>query len=274
MSVPKAQPGKTRVGWVGTGVMGRWMCQHALTKGYQADFAAEQIGRFVVEMAGQYQTERDRRPWKVYSARLQDALEAMTQTTRPALKGRLAAIPMRLGDWAGQDEAPDDRVLAEAQADDFLNRAYQDRRHPGRRLSVWINYSKLGLNMRHSPEVCLPSGGWSKVESQSRVVAIELDGGRWLPISRLAYAKGELVQRIGFWYYIFGEGRLERLVRGLPITSRSSHGRTTRGSGLTVEVFCPGDSDPDGEALQDFARRLLAALEPILPEDRDAYFIP
>src|SRR5207244_262857 len=41
------------------------------------DYAAEQIGRFVVEMAGQYQTERDRRPWKIYSARLQDALEAM-----------------------------------------------------------------------------------------------------------------------------------------------------------------------------------------------------
>jgi len=31
-----AEPGKTRVGWVGTGVMGRWMCQHLMTKGYQA----------------------------------------------------------------------------------------------------------------------------------------------------------------------------------------------------------------------------------------------
>src|SRR5262245_18715763 len=30
----KAEPGKTRVGWIGTGVMGRWMCQHLMTKGY------------------------------------------------------------------------------------------------------------------------------------------------------------------------------------------------------------------------------------------------
>jgi 3-hydroxyisobutyrate dehydrogenase len=36
MAVAKAEPGKTRVGWVGTGVMGRWMCQHLMTKGYQA----------------------------------------------------------------------------------------------------------------------------------------------------------------------------------------------------------------------------------------------
>ncbi|MER3440931.1 MAG: oxidoreductase [Gemmataceae bacterium] len=34
MTFAKAEPGKTRVGWIGTGVMGRWMCQHILQKGY------------------------------------------------------------------------------------------------------------------------------------------------------------------------------------------------------------------------------------------------
>src|SRR5947209_5259929 len=36
MPVTRAEPGKTRVGWIGTGVMGRWMCQHVIDKGYQA----------------------------------------------------------------------------------------------------------------------------------------------------------------------------------------------------------------------------------------------
>src|SRR6187200_919982 len=36
MTIPAAQPGKTRIGWIGTGVMGRWMCQHAISKGYKA----------------------------------------------------------------------------------------------------------------------------------------------------------------------------------------------------------------------------------------------
>jgi hypothetical protein len=94
------------------------------------------------------------------------------------------------------------------------------------------------------------------------------------PISRLGYAQGELVLGIGFWYYIFGEGRVEHFVRSLPITSRSSHGRTTRGSGMTVEVFCPGESDPDSDALKDFGHALLKSLEPLLPEDRDEYYIP
>jgi 3-hydroxyisobutyrate dehydrogenase len=36
MAISKAEPSKTRVGWIGTGVMGRWMCQHLMTKGYLA----------------------------------------------------------------------------------------------------------------------------------------------------------------------------------------------------------------------------------------------
>src|SRR5579864_9613810 len=36
MQIAKAQPGQTRVGWIGTGVMGRWMCQHLITKGFAA----------------------------------------------------------------------------------------------------------------------------------------------------------------------------------------------------------------------------------------------
>jgi 3-hydroxyisobutyrate dehydrogenase len=36
MAVNKAEAGKTRIGWIGTGVMGRWMCQHAMSKGYKA----------------------------------------------------------------------------------------------------------------------------------------------------------------------------------------------------------------------------------------------
>ena len=36
MAIQHVQSGKTRIGWIGTGVMGRWMCQHIMTKGYPA----------------------------------------------------------------------------------------------------------------------------------------------------------------------------------------------------------------------------------------------
>src|SRR5262249_59834937 len=36
MVVNKAEPGKTRIGWIGTGGMGRGMCHHLMSKGYPA----------------------------------------------------------------------------------------------------------------------------------------------------------------------------------------------------------------------------------------------
>jgi 3-hydroxyisobutyrate dehydrogenase len=36
MALSRAEPGKTRIGWIGTGVMGRWMCHHVMAKGYSA----------------------------------------------------------------------------------------------------------------------------------------------------------------------------------------------------------------------------------------------
>ncbi|MBX3440060.1 MAG: NAD(P)-binding domain-containing protein, partial [Planctomycetaceae bacterium] len=36
MASPTIAPGKTRIGWIGTGVMGRSMCGHLMDKGFQA----------------------------------------------------------------------------------------------------------------------------------------------------------------------------------------------------------------------------------------------
>ncbi len=43
---------------------------------------------------------------------------------------------------------------------------------------------------------------------------------------------------------------------------------------MTVEVFYPGDRDPEGDALRDFANELDQALQPILPLERAMYHVP
>lgn len=204
----------------------------------------------------------------------QAGLEQLNQTERPPLRRPLAGIPLTLGDWVGHDEpvAPD--IVERAQTTEYLNRVYENRHHPGQRLTLWINYSAQGTNLRHTPEICLPSGGWAKIESHTKDLAIPAPAGPEVTITRLGYGQGELVKHIGFWYYIFGEGKLENFVRQLPITSRSSHGRTTRGSSMTVEIFYPGDLDPEAEGLANFSRALLVELEPVLPLDRAQYHIP
>lgn len=201
-------------------------------------------------------------------------LEQLTQTERPALRQPLSSIPRDLGDWVGKDEPVDPDIVERAQTTEYLNRTYESRKQPGLRLRLWVNFSLHGTNLRHSPKICLPSGGWTEIESLTRVLAVPLDSGRSIEITRLGYQRGELVEHVGFWYYIFGEGSLENYVRQLSITSRSSHGQTTRGSSMTVEVFYPGDNDSEGDALRQFAQELVKSLETILPIERAVYHVP
>ncbi len=204
----------------------------------------------------------------------QAELQSLNQTERPPLRRSLATISKQMGDWVGEDEDVAPEIVERAQTTEYLNRVYKSRTQPGLQLSLWINYSAKGTNLRHTPEICLPSGGWTKIESQTKVLVAAAPDQREVQITRLGYEQGELVKHVGFWYYIFGEGKLENFVRQLPITSRSSHGQTTRGSSMTVEVFYPGDQDPAGDALRDFAHSLLIELEPILPHDRAEYYVP
>ena len=169
--------------------------------------------------------------------------------TGPSLRSPLSSIPLELGDWVGADQPVHHEIVERAQTTEYLSRVYESRKHPGLKLQLWINYSRYGANLRHTPEICLPSGGWTKSESQTRELEIPIGGRAPLRVTRLGYGRGELVEHVGFWYYIFGEGKLENYIRRLPITSRSSHGRTTRGSSMTVEVFYAGDLDPEGRGV-------------------------
>lgn len=204
----------------------------------------------------------------------QAGLEAANRVERPTLRAKLASLPLELGDWVGVDQPISDELFEKAQGTECLSRSYQSRRWPGVKLQLWMNFSIRGDNLRHSPEICLPSGGRTKIESQTRVFEVPAPSGRPIRVSRLAYSGGELVEHVGFWYYIFGEGKLENCVRRLSITSESSHGRATRGSSMTIEIFYNGECDPEGEAFQKFARELVAGLEPILPAAREVYHVP
>ena len=204
----------------------------------------------------------------------QAGLESMSKIERPTLRRPLNSLPTVLGDWVGRDEPIDPKILEESQSTECISRSYTNPRFPGVPLSLWINYSIKGDNMRHSPEVCLPSSGYKKEESRTQVLEIGEPGGEPTRVSQLCYTQGDVVTKVGFWYYIYGEEGLERWIRQLPITSRSSHGRTTRGSGLTVEVFWSGEDDPDNRVLQDFASSLIRELDPIMPVKRAEYHVP
>ena len=204
----------------------------------------------------------------------QAALVRLSRTERPALRGPLDSIPMELGDWLGKDEPVDPDIVERSQTTDYLNRAYESPR--------------ASRSDDAALDQLLARGNQPAAHARDLLTLGRMDQGRVadsraqdqprrrtaIPVTRLGYTRGDLVEHVGFWYYIFGEGKLENYVRRLPITSRSAYGQATRGSSMTVETFYPGENDPEGEVLQEFAQQLLRALDPILPVDRANYYIP
>ncbi len=43
---------------------------------------------------------------------------------------------------------------------------------------------------------------------------------------------------------------------------------------MTIEVFYPGEIDPDGDASREFAKEWLPAMDPILPMPPAPYHLP
>ena len=100
----------------------------------------------------------------------QAGLEQMSKIDRPLLRRSLTTLPAQLGGWTGVDLPVDPKIADESQATEFLSRSYSNPSFPGITLSLWVNFSEFGTNMRHSPEICLPMHGGSKIESQTRVI--------------------------------------------------------------------------------------------------------
>ena len=204
----------------------------------------------------------------------QAGLERINATERPLLRQSLATIPMELEGWSGATNRWTPRSSSAPRPPNTsaaFMRAASIRASSSRSGSTIRSRGPTSATPRRSASPQAAGRRSSRRPASWRSPAAD---GKELRLTRLGYGKEDLVKHVGFWYYIFGEGKLENMVRRLPITSRSSHGRTTRGSSMTVEVFYPGETDPDAVALVEFARKLAAALEPILPVDRAEYYVP
>ncbi len=110
---------------------------------------------------------------------------AWSGSTRPSARrfcDPLASIPLDMGDWVGKDE-PVDADIVERCPDDRIPQP--DVREPQAARASAAPLDQLFALWRPTcatrPKICLPSGGWTKIESLTRVLAVPLDSG---PVDR------------------------------------------------------------------------------------------
>ncbi|MEZ5776822.1 MAG: VPLPA-CTERM-specific exosortase XrtD [Paracoccaceae bacterium] len=180
----------------------------------------------------------------------------------------LALFPREIGDWRSYTvplDADIEKVLA---ADDYVNAFYQ---RPGGGEAVnffvaWYAKQTEGQGI-HSPEVCLPTGGWEVFSlAETRVDMTEAGYGQF-PVNRAVIQKGLSKQLVYYWF----EGRGKRVANDfhakLSVLADSlTIGRTDGALVRYVTPIAPDETEAEAEArLLGFMRQSLGFLPRHVP---------
>lgn len=162
----------------------------------------------------------------------------------------LALYPRTLDGWQSYTEnlEPDiERVLA---ADDYLNAIFQrpDVGQPVSFFVAWYDKQTEGQGI-HSPEVCLPTGGWEVFSLQEVSLDFSAEGYGTFAANRAVIQKGLSKQLVIYWF----EGRGKRQsndfkAKMVVLKDSLFSGRTDGALVRYVTPIGPGETEADAEA--------------------------
>lgn len=157
------------------------------------------------------------------------------------------ALPDRVGDWTGEDEAITQREIEVLAKDThFVRKTYTAP--AGDKIFVTIILSGDDMtNSIHRPERCLAAQGWGLQDSNKRV--LPLDGGKSLEMTRLHNVRlinlpddsRFLLHSLNYYWFIGSEQMTaSHLMRtGIDLRDRILRGQAQRWAYVTVATFVP-----------------------------------
>lgn len=165
-------------------------------------------------------------------------------------RASLTQFPMTLGDWTGQTITLDPEVQRILAADDYVNAFYKA---PGEKAEVSFFVAYYGKQTEgqgiHSPEVCLPTGGWEV--SDLREVTLDMrDQGYGTFVANRAVIQQGLTQQLVYYWF---EGRGQRFANDVRAKMQVLYdslgkGRTDGALVRLVTQIAPGESSEDADA--------------------------
>jgi exosortase D (VPLPA-CTERM-specific) len=178
--------------------------------------------------------------WQVLPAR------EVTQIERDPL----ALFPRNLGDWNATTSRLEPEVAAVLGADDYINARF-DTLSEATSVSLFVGYYEKQTEGEgiHSPEVCLPTGGWEIFTLEE--VPVDMSGTAYgvFNANRAVIQKGLSKQLVYYWF----EGRGKRISNDFSaklsvLADSLTLGRTDGALIRYVTPIAPGEDEVDAEA--------------------------
>lgn len=161
-----------------------------------------------------------------------------------------ALFPRQIGDWAGSTALLDADVERVLGASDYLNATYATPLEAGyvNMFVAFYNKQTDGSGI-HSPEVCLPVGGWEIFSLVPHQVDFSAAGYGVFEVNRAVIQKGLSKQLVYYWF----EQRGKRMVNDFRAKLSVVHDGLTMGrtDGALVRYVTPiweGETEADAEA--------------------------
>ena len=175
-------------------------------------------------------------------------------------------FPHKLGDWrVRQNQSLPDEITRILRADDYLsvNIASDKHRQPVDLFVAW--YLDQGKAEIHSPEVCIPAGGWEMSEIESTNLTLDLgDRNISFPVNKAVIQKGLSRQLVYYWFDQSGR-RLasDYAAKAYLIVDALNRGRT---DGALVRFITPIGPEESVEAAGERLTDAIKNTMPTLPQ--------
>jgi exosortase D (VPLPA-CTERM-specific) len=202
----------------------------------------------------------------VTAAAIAGFLVPARQVVSPARED-FSGFPMQLGGWTGQRSTLEPVYLDALQLDDYVLADYRDGR--GVPINFYSAYysSQDETRRAHSPNNCIPGGGWEILTMTRRTLHLE-GSNQTLPVNRAVIQHGD--QRDLVYYWFQERGRVltdENIVKWYLFRDGLLHNRT---DGALVRLVAPlprGVSEYDVDAkLQHFVAFVNPYLGRFIPD--------
>ncbi len=185
-------------------------------------------------------------------------LLAPAQSVGTVARDPLSLFPRQIGEWSGTSALLDPKVEATLGADDYLTALYRNPAEPAP-VDLFLSYyrSQTEGNAIHSPQVCLPAGGWEVAGIEP--VTLTLRGTAPFEVNRAVIQKGMERQLVYYWF----EGRGRRMTSDFAAKVYTVADSLTRGrtDGGLVRVITPIGAGGEAAAEARLAGFLEASLE-------------
>lgn len=186
----------------------------------------------------------------------------------PPASARLIGLPYEFDDWkVARTLDLDSRVEGVLGADDYVGADLVNE--AGDNVNLFVAYieRKRGKQTWHSPQQCIPGGGW-KIRSLDRVEMVDSFTGKPHQVNRVLIERNDVKQLVYYWFQQRGRRfASEWTVRYYVILDSLLKGRT---DGALVRLVTQVKSGEDLAAaegrLKTFASGLSARLPEYVPE--------